>query len=186
MLAPDRYGLLPIQDVDPAALVDFDCGKRHLNEFLQTIALPFHEQRLGLTNVVFHSDHPGPIGYFTLSNDAIRLSEAERFDMGVEQDVQITYFPAVKLCRLAITTTLQGQGSGVAIMDLIRGEVYDSVSNSAARLLVVDADNEPRVIKFYEKNGFFTSLVAEGVAKSHKTNKTAPTVKMWLDVLALA
>ena len=184
MLAASGFGLLSIAEVDPAVLALFDCGKPHLNQFLQTVASPFHAFRLGLTNVVFHKDYEGPVGYFTLSNDAIRLKDSERFDIGIDHDVEVTYFPAVKLCRLAVQNQLQGAGAGAAIMDLIRGEVYDSVSNSAARLIIVDADNEPPVLKFYENHGFQRSLFAEGVAKSHAGNKNAITIKMWLDILA--
>src|SRR5450830_39619 len=168
MLAPGKYGFLPAPEVDPDILTAFDCGKAHLNAFLKEVALPFHTSRLGLTNVVFHADHMGPVGYFTLSNDAIFLRESERFELNLQgQDVHVNFLPAVKLCRLAVDNQLQRQGAGGAIMDLIRGEVYDSASNSAARLLVLDADNEPAVLKFYEKHGFKNSLFAEGQAKTH-------------------
>lgn len=185
MLAPGKYGLLPISEVDLARLTAFDCGKVHLNAFLKEVALPFHTSRLGLTNVVFHADHIGPVGYFTLSNDAIFLRESERFELDLQgQDVHVNFLPAVKLCRLAVDTQLQRQGAGGAIMDLIRGEVYDSASNSAARLLVLDADNEAPVLKFYENQGFKNSLFAEGQAKTHAMNRRANSIKMWLDILA--
>lgn len=185
MLAAGGYGLLSIDEVPADRLEAFDCGKPLLNNFLLNVALPFHQQRLGLTSVVFHREHlSGPIGYFTLSNDAIRLKESEQFALNLDTEVPIGYFPAVKLCRLAVDKELQGQGAGSAIMDLIRGEVLESASNSAARILMLDAENDPPVLNFYKKHGFETSLFAEGMVKHLSTNKTAATIKMWLDILA--
>ncbi len=181
MLAADGYGLLSALDVAAEATAAFDCGKPHLNDFLKSSAQPMHQQRLGFTSVVFHRDFQGVVGYFTLANDAIPLKTSERDELGVEFD--LPSFPAVKIGRLAIAAALQGQGSGSAVMKLILGEVLDAKSLSSARLLIVDADNQPEVVRFYEKMGFERSLWAEDQVKNHGGKRVAKTVKMMRDVL---
>ncbi|MFG6416642.1 hypothetical protein ACG02S_22345 [Roseateles sp. DC23W] len=73
-------------------------------------------------------------------------------------------------------------------MKLVHGEVLESQSLSAARLVILDADNEPRVISFYRRLGYVDSLWAEAQAKHRpkaaRTNAPPPTVKMIRDILS--
>lgn len=185
-LADDGFGLMPVVDIDADLLAGFDCGKDHLNEFL-TNAPNFHRIRLGSTTVVFHQDLPDRIvGYFTLSNDSLPLKTSEQTDLGlIEHDLKA--YPAVKLGRLAVAKDLQGQGIGQQIMRLVHGEILDSDSPSAARLVILDADNDLPVVRFYDKLGYQTSLWAEEQAAAHRAKKagTPRTVKMIGDILAL-
>lgn len=183
-LPEDGYGLLPAIEVDPVLLAAFRCGKAHLEGFLAQ-ATDFHRARLGLTTVAFHRDVAGVIGYFTLANDALPLTTSEQLELNV--DVPLKAYPAVKLGRLAVASHLQGQGIGEQLMSFIHGEILDSESLSAARLVIVDADNDPRVVAFYRRCGYQESLWAEAQAKNNRPSKPvshAPTVKMIKDILA--
>lgn len=183
MLLPDHYGYLAIPEVDPDVLSSFCCDKPRLDEFLTGTALALHQARLGFTHVVFHRDFDGPAAFFTLSNDAIPLNESERFDLGLDTEVRLSAFPAVKIGRLAVHRALQGNGVGAAVMDLIIGEILDSASLSAGRLIVVDADNEERVLSFYKRLGFERSLWAEDLAKhQNKKGRLPPAIKMHRDI----
>lgn len=184
-LPEDGYGLLPVIDVAPALLEAFRCGKEHLDSFL--VQSPdFHRARLGLTTVVFHRDVQGVIGYFTLANDALPLTTSEQMELNV--DVVLKAYPAVKLGRLAVAQPLQGQGIGEQLMAFVHGEILDSSSLSAARLVILDADNDPRVISFYRRVRYQESLWAETQMKNHgpggKKGIQLATVKMIRDILA--
>lgn len=144
-----------------------------------------HSRRFAFTNLVFHQAHQGLLAYFTLVNDEIPLNESEKFELGESEHVTLEKFPAVKIARLAVSDGQQSQGVGAAVMDLIAGEILDSSSLSAARLLVVDADNEDRVVKFYERLGFTKSLWAEKQRANHGGNRRQVTVKMIRDLLAM-
>lgn len=185
-LAQDGFGLLPVVEVGAAALSGFDCGKAHLNEFLVSSS-SMHTERLGLTSVVFHRDRPGSvIGYFTLANDSLPLTTSEQSEFGLY--VELKAYPAVKLARLAVDLQLQGEGVGRQIMELVHGEILDSGSLSAARLVILDADNDPAVVAFYSKLGYQASLWAERQAAQHggRPGKAHParTVKMIRDIMA--
>lgn len=184
MLDRGGYGLLPLTDVQADHIAAFDCGTPHLNDFLRNAAKPLHEYRLGFTSVVFHRDYAGPVGYFTLCNDAIPLTAGEMFDMDIdENEFQLKSFPAVKIGRLAVASDLQSNGIGASVLKLLLGEVLDSSTLSTSRILVVDADNQERVISFYEKQGFERSGWAEKNAANHKEKGGRRAIKMLRDVL---
>ena len=183
MLTDQGYGYLPITKVDPATLGTFSCGKPRLDDFLTAQALTLHEARLGFTNVAFHQHFEGPVGYFTLANDAIKLNNSEKFDLGVYEHIELAAFPAVKIGRLAVHQDLQRTGVGAALMALLLGDILNTAGLSAARLIVVDADNDEAVLGFYRKLGFEVSLWAEEMAKNHTKKRTQPaTIKMHRDV----
>jgi len=183
VLDPEGFGLLPIDDVSDPILAAFDCGKPELNSFLTNDARDFQKKRLAFTTVVFHEEVDGAVGYFCLSNDGIPLKHSEQ--MEVEGDVLLSSFPGAKIGRLAVSSPLQSAGVGRRILELIAGELVEESKVSAARLLIVDAANEPRVIQFYQRHGFNESLWASDNNRNHGgRGRAAPAaIKMWLDVL---
>ena len=130
----------------------------------------------------------GPVGYFTLSNDSIRLKTSEISELGLDDFGTLGSFPAVKLGRFAVNQALQGSGVGSYMLRFVEGSILDSEYRSAARLIVVDAVNRPDVRKFYERNGYIVSLWAEDQQKNHGgirgRNMKPETVKMIKDVFA--
>lgn len=184
-LDPAGYGYLPIIDVDAPQLKTFTCGKPHLDHFLVSTAFPLHEARLGFTNIVFHQAVEGPVGYFTLANDAIPLEGSERFELGIDDSfATMTTIPAIKIGRLAVSAELQGAGVGSFIMKLILGRALNGDGTSSSRLLVVDADNDERVLAFYQRHRFEESLWAKNFARQNVAkNKRSTTIKMHRDIL---
>lgn len=182
MLSEEGYGLLPLPEIESAHLADFDCGKVHLNEFLRDAANEQHSNLFGWTSVVFHRDLAGPVGYFTLANDSIPVTTSEAFDLGSFKD-EFRTIPAVKIGRFAVARGLQGQGVGTSMFKLVLGHVLDSDYISAARLLLVDAENDKQVVKFYQKLGFIESLWAqEKWQKQPSRGRQRVTIKMLRDV----
>lgn len=189
VLAADGYGLIPVADVHVEHLEKFACGAENLDEFLRS-SRGAHDQRLSHTTLVMHRDFDGrPVGYFTLSNDSIKLKTSEISELGLDEFGTLVSFPAVKLGRFAVDKSLHGTGVGSQILRFVDGSILDSDYRSAARLIVVDAVNKPEVIKFYRRNGYELSLWAEDLQKNHGGNargkNTKPqTVKMIKDVFA--
>lgn len=182
MLPEGGFGLLPVVDTPRQQIEGFSSGKPHLDSFLHDSAASMHTLRLGLTTVVLHEQHPGvAIAFFTLANDATPLRTSECFDLGLDGH-SLSAFPAVKLGRLAVASAFQGGGIGRQVMDLVLGEILDSESLSAARFIVVDPDDDERVVRFYESLGFEKSLWAEARRTAQK-GATATAVKMHRDIL---
>lgn len=164
-----------IRDVNDETLKGFTCGRGQLDEFLLADARHYDAYGITSTVVVFLRGRTAPVGYFSLSADSVRLTESEEFELGLPFDAPISYYPAVKLTKLATITELQSQGLGEAIVALICGVVADVPF--AVRLLTVDAVNHPRVIAFYERVGFVESLADRREKKDKRAPATVLMVK---------
>jgi ribosomal protein S18 acetylase RimI-like enzyme len=180
-LSASDYGLIPISNVDKTTIsfFNFTCGKPNLDNFIKTDARDLHESRICHTYCIFHNDFKGLVGYITLSSDSIKLNSSEVMELGVNSEVTISNIPAVLIGKFAINSELQGNGCGTAIMSLAVDMIL-AANPASARLAVVDAINESRVIKFYEQCGFKRSIHSEKQAKSQGRQST---VKMFKDVL---
>jgi GNAT superfamily N-acetyltransferase len=121
-----------------------------------------------------------------LSNDSLALTTSQQMELGV--NVVLKPYLAAKLGRLAVAEPLQGQGIGEQLMAFVHGEILDSASLSAARLVILDADNDARVISFYKRMRYQDSLWAETQVRNHghggKKGTVLSTVKMTRDILA--
>lgn len=154
----------------------FDCSRAELNEFLYEDALAYHEYGLTQTTLMIHQKTI--LGFFSLSADALQLTKSEVMDLGFDRQVPIVYFPAVKLTKLAINLIHANQGLGSFLLAQIDSIVFDFPV--ATRFITVDAVNQPEIIRFYEKNGFVSSLVAD----KEKKNARRETILMYKDIYA--
>ncbi|GAC1323641.1 MAG: hypothetical protein NVSMB28_17120 [Collimonas sp.] len=179
--------LIPINDVADVHLnriAEFSSGTDGLDFYLHDDAKQFHEDHLSHTSLLFHNDFDGLVGYIALANDAIPLKISEVGNLGLAYQIELNAFPAVKIGRLAVHKDLQGQGVGIRIMELAIGELVGAQTVTTARLMITDAVNNPRVIKFYEKYGFLESFWATDQAKNHSRGKARATIKMIRDIYA--
>ena len=177
-----------IAEVSAPDLQDFTCGSASLDEFLKEQALLFDQSGLTLTTVAYAEGVSAPIAYFSLSSDNLKLSEMEEMDLGLNFQVPVKAFPAVKVTRLAVASEYQCRGIGEALIELIEGLVFES--SIAARLITVDADNNPRTIRFYKKLNFVESLVNaqnranEQAQRRNRGVEEPRTISMFKDIYA--
>lgn len=172
-----KISLRHIRDVEDGVLRQFSCGRPQLDEFLHEDARDYDKHGLTSTVVVFHVDISVPIGYFSLTADSVHLSSGERTDLGLPFDAPISYYPAVKLTKLAVIESMQSTGVGEYLIDLICG--IASSAPFAVRLITVDAVNLERVLSFYERVGFMESLSEK---KERGSQKIRETILMFKDL----
>lgn len=172
-----KFSFRYIRDVEDDLLQDFNCGRTQLDEFLRNDARDYDQHGLTASVIVFTDNSPSPIAYFSLSADAVRLSEGERTDLGLPFDTSISYYPAVKITKLAVASDWQNTGIGSSLINLICGLV--SEAPFAVRLLTTDAVNQEKVINFYRDTGFLESLSEE---KQHKQQTKRETILMYKDL----
>lgn len=173
----DSLSLRHIHDVEDEVLKQFSCGRAQLDEFLHDDARDYDAHGLTSTVVVFADDYAIPVAYFSLTADSVHLSGGERTDLGLPFDVPISYYPAVKITKLAVMSELQRSGIGKAIIDLICGIV--STAPFAVRLLTVDAVNQEAVLNFYQRTGFIESLSEK---KERQSQKVRDTILLFKDL----
>ena len=67
----------------------------------------------------------------------------------------LSRFPGVLIGRLAVSKKYKHQGVGSQVLKFLKFWFAENDDKSACRFLIVDAKNEPNVLSFYERNGFF-------------------------------
>lgn len=135
-------------DVERHDLSAFSCGEASLDSWLREQAAPATARRTARTWA--WTDHDAAVvGYYALSAHKIAREQVPaKIGRGGPAEI-----PAVLLARLALSTSLRGQGWGeVLVADALK-RIIDATQTVAARLIVVDAVHE-RVAQFYESLGF--------------------------------
>lgn len=136
----------------------FDCGDEDLNDFILNESVKYRQARLAVTYVIEVRNSNHVVGFFSLANDRVSLSDFEnktdfnrfrktRFD----NEKRLKSYPAAKICRLGIDSSAKGQSLGTFILDFIKS--YFVVDNkTGCRFITVDAYND--AVPFYLKNDF--------------------------------
>lgn len=129
---------------------EFDCGKPALNEWLSRTARQHQEKDISQTFVAVDPTSPGKIlGFYALS--ACELVTAE---LPPEVASRLPRkAPAVRLGRLAVDRSAQGQGLGeLLLMDVIKRSC-DVRGHIGVFALFVEAKDDDAAA-FYRKYGF--------------------------------
>ena len=136
----------------------FDCGDNDLNDFIINESHHYQKALLSVTYVYEHIDNGEIIGYFSLANDRVSLTD---FDNKTEfnrfrksrfvNEKRIKSYPAVKICRLGIKKNYHGKGIGSILLYFIKSYFLEE-NKTGCRFITVDAYNN--AIPFYQNNDF--------------------------------
>ncbi len=151
-------------------LSGFNCEDADINDFLINDALHYQNEKMANT-YLFIDDDKKIVAFFSISNDCLN-------DLGVEKgytntdwnrfhrkadipnEKRIRSYPAVKIGRLGVCLEQQKTGFAYELMDFIKG--FSVINHKpACRLLLLDAKNKERQIKYYSNNGFIFLLDAD-------------------------
>lgn len=140
----------------------FSCGEdEDMDEFFHKDALLYNRRRLGKSYCFRLEENERQIvACFTISNDSIRiwdLGSSRKNAMWKEltnREKMLSRFPGVLIGRLAVSNSFAGKGIGSEILDFIKIWFLSDENKTGCRLAIVDAKNDPKVLNFYEKNGF--------------------------------
>ena len=148
----------------------FDCGDDDLNEYFHMDVMWHREELLTQTYCLFKSTSPDLIlALLDFCNDVIKVKYP--FD-NIDPRIHYPSLPAVKLTRFGVLKQLQGTNIGTHALNLVK-QLFTTDNRTGCRFITVDAYNNPRVINFYEKNGF--SLLTE-------TDKNKDTRSLFFDL----
>lgn len=136
----------------------FDCGDVDLNDFILNESVNYRQARLAVTYVIEVKGSADVVGFFSLANDRVSISDFEsktefnRFRKHkFVNEKRLKSYPAAKICRLGIDKSVKGQSLGTFILDFIKS--YFVIDNkTGCRFITVDA--YIGALPFYYKNGF--------------------------------
>lgn len=136
----------------------FDCGDEDLNDFIINDAPLYRKALLAITYILVHKRTDSVVAYFSVANDRISIkdfptsTDFNRFRKHkFVNEKRLKSYPAIKLCRLGIDKSIQGQQIGTFLIDFIT-TLFITDNKSGCRFLTVDAYSH--AIPFYLKNDF--------------------------------
>lgn len=140
----------------------FHCDDTDLDDFFLKEALLFDKNLLGKTYAWIDFKNPSQIlGMVTLANDSVKAkytssSAKNRVQRGVANAKRGMNYPAVLIGRFGVSINYRDKGMNIGsqILDFIKDWFRSDENKTGCRFLVVDAYNNERTLRFYEKNGF--------------------------------
>lgn len=150
------YEIRKLELID--SVKQFDCGDEDLNDFIINDAPLYRKTLLAMTYVLEHKNTNRVVAYFSVANDHISIkdfptnTDFNRFRKHkFVNEKRLKSYPAIKLCRLGIDKSIQGQQIGTFLIDFI-STLFITDNKSGCRFLTVDAYYN--AIPFYLKNDF--------------------------------
>lgn len=120
----------------------------------------YNKEMMGYSHC-FYTDSPIPemVCAFSLSHTALRTAplpnnRKNRFNKSIPNNKRRSQYPAILIGQLCVFDKFSHMNIGEEMLDLIKTLAIEETNNCAARYLVVDAVNNPKVLSFYKDNGF--------------------------------
>lgn len=140
----------------------FTCGENDLDDFFLNDADLYADELLGKTYCWVTTEIPHRIvALFTLSNDSIKTrlispNDKNRLQRNIVNPKRGRSYPAVLIGRLGVNLEYQGTSSHVGrqLMAFIKDWFRHEDNKTGCRFIVVDAYNEEKILRYYERNGF--------------------------------
>jgi len=168
----------------------FDCGNADLNDFFNHDALLYKNQMLSRTYFFRHKKNGVAVCAFSFSASSIKTadlpgSRRKKVKELVPREKSLKSYPGILIGRLGVSTEYGGQGAGSQLMEVIK---HFCLSNfpDFVRFLLVDAYNEPDIVRFYQKNKFvsvFTTEEQEKKAYRQSPDEPLRTRYMFYDMI---
>lgn len=156
----------------------FDCDHNDLNDFFTNDVVDYSNELLGKTYCFTLDDDPSIIVCaFTVSNDSIKTthlpnSRKKRVIREIPRPKHMRSYPAVLIGRLGVhkdfrTIKDEKDNIGKQLMDFIKSWFIDKGNKTGCRFIVVDSYNEPRALRYYDKNEFTDLFSSEAQEKEY-------------------
>lgn len=127
-----------------------------LNDFLFSDAKNYYSQLMAVTYLL--EDKDKTVAYYSLLNDKITFEENQkgvrnRINRNIPYSKHMNYYPAMKIGRLAVSEEYSGRNIGSEILTFLK-YLFTNNNRTGCRFIIVDAYNNERAIKFYQRNRF--------------------------------
>jgi len=174
------------------AISGFNCGNADLNDFFNRDALLYKRQMLSRTYFFRHKSSGAVVCAFSFSASSIKTadlpgSRRKKVKELVPREKSLKSYPGILIGRLGVSTEFSGQGVGSQLMDIIKDFCLTTFPDFV-RYILVDAYNEPAVVRFYQKSDFALVFFTEEQEKEtyrQSPSETLQTRYMFYDMIQL-
>lgn len=130
----------------------FDCGDSELNDFFHVEQFGHDTELLAKTYsfTMMGAEGETLLALISFCNDAVKFTSiSDRVKMSFGH----RYVPAVKIACIGVRKERCGNGVGTTLLTLSK-ILFTAGNRTGCRIITVDAYNNPRVLRFYQKNYF--------------------------------
>lgn len=153
------------QGIEGLSIEAFCCGRPSVDEFFKQEAQDYQDELFGKTYYFCLPEKPSEIvAGFTVANASIFTkhlpnSRQKKIGFEVHHEKGLINYPAILLAQLGVDVKYKGNHIGAQIIDFVAAWFTSTRNKSGCRHLIVDAYDEPQLLKFYQQNGlnFFFS-----------------------------
>lgn len=143
-----------INELDGNLINTFKCSDEpSVEKYFKEDAITNDSTFFTTTKVLLNSDESKVIGYYSLFNEFVMVSDDRKKKFAVPFWGEISNFPSVRLHYLGVSDEYRRQGFGDKLLGMVFSEVVDLTKRSGCMFISVEAIND-RAIEFNKKNGF--------------------------------
>lgn len=166
----------------PPSDYSYSCAKEpKIDLFFHKDYIEYENEQLGTTYGYYLEEntegetHKELVAAFTVANSALILdllqsSKKNKVNKEIPHVKHRRQYPALLICQLAVFDEFNGLNLGDQIIDHIVQLALIFSRQCACRFLLVESVNRPKVISFYERNGF-TLLYTDESSEIEKTRR---------------
>lgn len=186
-----QYIMLPFSREILENCSDFTCGDTELDSFFHHDADLYSKELMGKTYCWITEERPYQIvALFTLANDSIKTLNLNnkirnRLNRSISNRKRGRSYPAVLIGRLGINKSFQNKSVGSQLLHFIKDWFRHASNKTGCRFIVVDAYNNGRTTKFYERNNFrylYDNETEECLQYKSSTTENISTRLMYFDL----
>ena len=187
----DQCVMLPYNNCVRERCLSFTCGDADLDDFFHNDAEHYATELMGKTYCWVTEEKPHRIvALFTLANDSIKTLHLDkttrnRLNRPIDNPKRGRSYPATLIGRIGVNQEFQGMNVGSQLMQFIKDWFRHEDNKTGCRFLVVDAYNNPRTLRFYERNNFCFLHTDEAEERAYydiPTNYSVATRLMYFDL----
>lgn len=137
----------------------FTCADNNITVFFTKEYADYAYQLLGKSYCFVEQEKKQIVCAFTVANSSIRAdllpnSRRNKLNRQIPNEKRRSQYPAVLIGQLAVGNQYKGLHIGNELLDFIKSWFIDPLNKTGCRYIVVDALNNPKILDFYQRNGF--------------------------------
>lgn len=162
-----------------ASCQPYSCSKdEQIQQFFCEEFSDYERQLLGKT-YCFVTHDKRIAAAFSVANSSLRVDnipkpKRNKLNRKIPFSKQRAQYPAVLVAQLAVFDGFGGLHLGGEVMDFIKSWFINPLNKTGCRYVVVDAVNNPNVIRFYQDNGFDFIFSSEEEEQAYMQRTVSP------------
>lgn len=155
-----KFVFRPMTEELVSSCLPYSCSKdEQIDKFFHFEFNDYEFQLLGKSYCFVSKEDHRIAAAFTVANSSVRVdnmpkSKRNRLNRRIPFSKQRSQYPAVLIAQLAVFDEFKGLHLGNEVLDAVKAWFLDPLNKTGCRYVVVDAVNRPKVLNFYQDNGF--------------------------------